>query len=248
MDTTQTTQQEGTLGTATQAPTPAPVMPNQDSAPKADPARQEAPAEDISTLSLEELGETVGRKFDSKEEATKWVKEVNSYVGDQTRAKKDKALERLAAQANLSVPELLELIDSQDLNIPQQGQDQASPQQRPDTATLRVTRLEVRDLIEKQPEASAVKDALLAEALSTGKDVEQIWKEKYAPVLEAGKKSGAKKLQSNLEGQPTKAASTASESTDTKVDFRGPNPETGRPWTSEEMERYLGYKSPTPRL
>lgn len=251
MDTTQTTQQEGNEEKAASAPTPENVMQGQDSAPKADPESQEAKQqENLSALSLEELSKTAGRQFNSPEEAKKWVTEVNSYVGDQTRVKKDRALSLLAEKAGLSVDELIEVIDSQDLAMPQTNaaSAQSTSQSAPDTANIRVTRLEVKELVEKQPEAAAVRDALLAEALATGKAVEDIWNAKYAPVLEAGKKVGAKKLQSNLEGQPTKAASTASESTDTKVDFSGANPETGKRWTAEEMEKYLGYRQPSQRL
>lgn len=249
MDTTQTTPKEGDEEKATPAPTPEPVMQDQDSAPKADPETQEAPPQETpATISVEELGETVGREFDSPEEAKKWAKNVNSLVGDQTRARKDKALEKLAGQANLSVPELLEVIDTQPMNQPQEQQQAPTQQTPPDTANLRVTRLEVDRLVDKQPEAKAVKDTLFAEAVSTGKSVADIWDEKYAPVLEAGKKVGRKKLQSNLEGQPTKAASTASESTDTKISFKGNNPETGKKWTAEEMEKHLHFTQPSSRL
>lgn len=248
METTQTTQQEGVVDTATTTPTPAPVMQTQDSAPTADPVHQEATvSQDPTTLSVEELGASVGRTFSSAEEAKKWVKEVNSYVGDQTRAKKDKALEKLASQANLTVNELLEVVDAQDLHMPQ-GATASSVHEKPNTADLRVTRLEVENLVEKKPEAVAVRDAIFAEAVSTGKSAADIWREKYEPVLEAGKKVGAKKLQSNLEGQPTKAASTASDTTDTKIDFSGVNPETGKKWTAEDMEKHLHYQNPSARL
>lgn len=250
MDDKQTTKQEGDAPSTEekkgQAPTPADVMPDQDSAPKADPEPQEA-----ATLSVEELGELVGREFDSPEAAKKWVKEVNSYVGDQTRAKKDKALEKLASQAGLSTDELLEVIDTQDVSQPtmtNQSQQTPPTPQAPDVTTIRVTRMEVDNLLDKHPEASAIKDKLLAEALNTGKTAREIWDDKYAPILEAGKKLGAKKLQSNLEGQPGKAASTAQASEDTKIDFSGINPETGRRWTSQEMERHLGYKETSPGL
>lgn len=255
METTQTTSQEGEDKQDVQPTPDEPVMQDQDSAQAADPEQQESrePEKQEATLSVDEISQVAGREFDSPDAARKWIREVNSFVGDQTRARDRKTLEKLASQANLTVDELHEVIDAQEISSPAPTQQAQQTTQQPmnpsnDPTTIRLTRLEVDNLVKEAPAAKASKDKILAEALATGKSASEIWEEKYRPVYEEGRKAGAKKLQSNIEGQPTKAASTASDSTDTKVDFSGVNPETGRRWTSKEMEAIVGYKEPTPGL
>jgi len=230
METTQTTPPEGTA-----VPTPETVMPNQDSAPTADPASQEAKPSELRVV----IGEALGRNFSTDEEAKENLRNLKSLVGDQTVAKQRKALEKLAEQANLTPAELIEVIETQDLSQqPTQSADR--PIQTPDPNSARLTRIEVDNLVREQPDAAVIKETLFAEALATGKPASDIWAQKYAPILEAGKKVGAKKLQTNREGQPTKAASTASEETGTKLDFSK--------MTSKEMEKHLGFTQPTPRI
>lgn len=227
----QTSTQEG------QRPTPVAEMPTQDSAPQADAKPQAKPAE------LQLIEEALGREFSSGEEAKNTLRNLNSLVGDQTISKQRKALEKIATQANLSTDELLEVLDNQELNVqPEQTQAETpSIPHLPDDATKRVVRLEVDTFVKDVPEAKIIRDNLFAEALTSGKSISEIWDKKYAPIIDAGRKLGAKKLQSNIEGQPLKATSTASEEGDTKVDFSGINPATGKRWTSKEMEQYIPY-------
>lgn len=222
-------------------PTPNTGMSPEDSAPKVE-TRQTPPE-------LAVIEEATGRKFESTEEAKKYLTNLNSLVGDQTTSKQRKALEKLASQAGLSTDELLEVIETQPLDIPQGTEE--TPVQRqpvrnlPDDTTKRLVRIEMDTLVKDIPEASIVRDQLFAEALTTGKPAIELWTSKYGPLVEAGMKKGAKKLQATLEGQPTKATSTASESSDTKVDFSGINPATGKRWTAAEMEGFIGYREPT---
>lgn len=227
----QTPQPEGTA-----VPTPDTGMSPEDSAPKVE-TRQTPPE-------LSVIEKATGRKFESVEEAEKFLTNLNSLVGEQTTSKQRKALEKLASQAGLSTEELLEVIDTQPLNIPQ-GTDEnpvhtAPVRNLPDETTKRLVRIETEQLVKDIPEASIVRDQLFAEALTTGKPAMDLWTSKYGPLVDAGKKLGAKKLQATLEGQPTKAASTASENTDTKVDFSK--------MSSQDMEKHLGYSNPTSRL
>jgi hypothetical protein len=195
---------------------------------------------------------TLGREFASVEEAEKTIKNLNSLVGDQTVSSQRKALEKIASQANMSTNELIEYLATQDISTPQETVDtpvESSPVRNlPDDTTKRLVRLETDTFVKDNPEAQVVRDQVFAKALATGKPVNEIWATEFAPLIELGKKSGAKKLQQNLEGQPTRATSTASEDSDTKVDFSGINAATGKRWTAEEMEHYVGYAKPSSRL
>lgn len=213
----------------TAVPTPPLEMSSTDSAPA-----ETRPA------SLALIESALGRSFDSEDQAAETLRNLNSLVGDQATAKQRKALSKLAEQSGLSVDELIEVVETQESPAPQeQPQAVASAPTLPDQTTARLTRIEVNDFVRENPEASLVRDQLFAEAASSGRPVTDIWAKKFAPMIEAGKKIGAKKLQSALEGQPTRATSTT-EGSDTKVDFHGVNPETGKRWTSKEMERFIG--------
>lgn len=223
-------------------PTPPQDM-SQDSAPQADPVHTEA------TKSPEILfaERTLGREFASVEEAEKAVKNLNSFVGDQTVSSQRKALEKIASQANMSTNELIEYLATQDISTPQATPDEsqvAEPAQVrnvPDMNTQRLVRVEVNSFLKDTPEAQAVRDQLFAKALASGKPVDEVWAKEFAPLIELGKKSGAKKLQQNIEGQPVRATSVASEQSDTTVDFTGINPATNRRWTADEMAKYLTH-------
>jgi len=227
----QTPESEGTA-----VPTPDNGMSGQDSAPTVE-TRQTPPE-----LAL--IEEVLGRKFESPEQAKETLRNLNSLVGDQTTSKQRKALEKLASQAGLSTDELLEVIETQPMNIPQGTEETpvrgAPVRSLPDDTTKRLVRIEMDQLVKDIPEASIVRDQLFAEALTTGKPAVELWTSKYGPLVDAGKKIGAKKLQATLEGQPTRATSTASESSDTQVDFSK--------LSSQEMEKYLNFANPSPRL
>lgn len=239
----QTPTQEGTA-----VPTPpAGMSPNDSAQVQADPSMEATPA--VKPAELRVIEESLGREFSSVEEAKQSLKNLNSLVGDQTVSKQRKALEKLASQANLTPDELIEVIEAQAQNPTEEVQTpEVAKTIQADPTAARLTRIEVNSLISSTPEAAAVKDQLFAEALKTGKTVEEIWASKFYPVFEAGKKTGAKKLQTTLEGQPLKATSAATEQSDTKVDFSGINPQTGKRWTAQEMEKYVGYTSPSTRL
>lgn len=225
-------------------PTPPAGMSPQDSAQIADQQPQVAEAKPAGLTVIEEA---LGREFSSLEEATTSLKNLNSLVGEQTTSKQRKAIEKIAAQANLTPDELYEVLETQNVPVESVQTDQpVAPQS--DEATKRVIRLETDSFVKDTPEAQVIRDTLFAEALSSGKTVREIWEGKYAPIIEAGKKIGAKKLQSNIEGQPLKGTSTASDMEDTKVDFSGVNPTTGKRWTAQEMEQYIGYTPPSQRL
>lgn len=228
----QTSQPEGSA-----EPTPVAEMSSTDSAPQAE-TRQAKPAE------LAVIEEALGRSFDSIDQAKDTLRNLNSLVGDQTVAKQRKALEKLATQANLTPSELLEVIETQNLEIPSGADENPTPaapvRNLPDETTKRLVRLETETFLKDTPEARAIKDQIFAEALTTGKPVQELWETRYAPLIETGKKLGAKKLQQNIEGQPTRAASTASEDSDTKVDFSK--------MSSKDMEKYIGFAPPSPRL
>lgn len=237
----QTPNDEGTA-----VPTPPTGMSPEGSAPTADPKVEAKSAE---VLFAEEA---LGREFTSKEDAQKTLVNLNRLVGDQTVSKQRKALETLAEKSGLTVEELVEVAASGEIDAPQAMAEMPveTPSVRtlPDANTSRLVRVEVTAFTKDNPEAALVKDALFAKALSTGKSVDDVWASEFAPLIETGKKIGAKKLQQNLEGQPVKATSTASEETDTKVDFSGLNPTTGKRWTAGEMERFIGYAAPSNRL
>jgi hypothetical protein len=221
MDTQTPTKEGEELGNQ---PTPEAGMQPQDQAPKADPVKEAKPSE------LKVIEEATGRDFGGNiDEAKKYLTNLNSLVGDQTVAKQRKALEKLAQQANLTPNELLEVIETQNIQVPTEQPAPEAPR-TPDPSVSRLTRLEVNDLIAKQPDAESIKDTLFAEALATGKPVEEIWNAKYAPVMEAGKKLGAKKLQQTKEGQPLKGTSNASEA-DITLD--------PRQMTREQLEKVL---------
>jgi uncharacterized protein (DUF849 family) len=212
-------------------------MSPQDSAPEQADQTEAKPAE----VAFAE--KVLVREFTSVEEAEKTIKNLNSLVGDQTTAKQRKALEKLASQANLSPEELIEYTEAMGTEQPQEYKEetqQAPMQNIPDDTTKRLVRIETNEFIKEVPDASAIKDTLFAEALAINRPVEEIWKTKYAPVVEVGRKLGAKKLQTTLEGQPTKATSMASDSDDTKPDFSK--------MSSKEIESYLGHTPPSARL
>jgi hypothetical protein len=230
---TQTPTMEG-VQAAPEVPTPNAGMSPNDSASQADQKTEAKPAEVVFAEKV------LGREFHSVEEAEKTIKNLNSLVGDQTTAKQRKALEKLASQANLSVDELISYADT--TSVPEPSQEQVTEPVRnfPDDTTKRLVRIETDSFVKENPESASIRDILFAEALSTGKPVQDVWASRYAPVMEAGKKIGAKKLQNTLEGQPIKATSTASGTDDTKPDFSK--------MSSQEMEKFLGLRVPTARL
>lgn len=247
----QTPKEEGAA-----VPTPQSGMSSDSSAQTQADSEKKAPSAEEKPDSLKIVEEALGREFKTPEEAIESLKNLNSLVGDQTVSKQRKALEKLANQSNISVDELIEVIETQS-DIPQkESQDtqenQETQQVTPKTTSVvevdptlaKVTRIEVDNFIDKVPAAKEVKDAIFAEALQTGKTVKQIWDVKYAPVHEAGKKLGAKKLQTTLEGQPLRAESADTEQHSTKNNFDGLNPATGKKWTIKEMEGVLGYAQP----
>ena len=238
----QTPKEEGTA-----VPTPSTGMSEQDSASKADPqvekpVEAEQPVEEKSA-EVKFAEKTLGREFTSQEEAEKAIVNLKSLVGDQTISKQRKALESLYKQTNLSVDELIEVIDTQGLNVPEQAQTEPTPNivpNLPDDTTKRVVRIETDAFIKEVPEAKDIRDSLFAKAIQTGKPVKEIWDAEYASIFETGKKIGAKKLQTTTEGQPLKATDTDTEPTDTKVNLKE--------LTSREIEEHLGYRKPTPKL
>ena len=227
-------------------PTP-PTDMSQDSAPKADLKPEAKP---VKPEAVQFAERALGREFASVEEAEKTIKNLNSLVGDQTVSSQRKALEKIASQANMSTNELIEYLATQDISTPQATPDENQPAEPPvrnlpDDTTKRLVRLETDTFVERNPEAQEVRDQVFAKALATGRPVSDIWDNEFAPLIKLGEKKGAKKLQQNVEGQPLRATSTASESTDTKVDFSGINPATGKRWTATEMEAYLMYPTPS---
>jgi hypothetical protein len=228
---TQTSQQEGAA-----VPTPQADMSNQDSAQVAD---QQVPVEQVEAKPAEvKFAEKVlGREFSSVEEAEKVISNLNSFVGDQTISKQRKALESLAKQANLSTDELIEVIDAQGINQIQSDVQTPDPMVNlPNDTTKRVVRIETDTFIKDVPEAAVIRDTLFAEALQSGKSVNELWAAKYAPIVEAGKKLGAKRLQTTTEGQPLKASSAEVEQGNTKLDYNN--------MSLKEMEAHLGYVPP----
>jgi hypothetical protein len=219
----------------TAVPTPLNGMSAQDSAQVAD-QNEAKPAE------VKFAEQALGREFGSVEEARKAIVNLNSFVGDQQISKQRKALESLAKQANLSTDELIEVIDTQGLNTPRQTEETQAPvvPNMPDDTTKRVVRIETDSFVKDVPEAAVIRNTLFAEALQSGKSVKDVWTERYAPIVEAGKKLGAKKLQTTLEGQPLRAMSAETEQPDTKVNFSK--------LSSKEMEEFIGYKAPSRRL
>jgi hypothetical protein len=226
---TQTSTQEGTA-----VPTPTADMSNQNSAQVADQQSnvEAKPAE------VKFAEKVLGREFSSVEDAEKAIVNLNKFVGDQTISKQRKALESLAKQANLSPDELIEVIETQGINQTQSEVQTPTEVVRnlPDDTTKRVVRMETDSFIERVPEAEVIRDTLFAEALQSGKTVKELWAAKYAPIVDAGKKLGAKKLQTTTEGQPLKATSAEVEQGNTKVDFSK--------MSLKEMEQYLGYTPP----
>lgn len=226
-------------------PTPPAGMAPQDSAPEADQQPQVAEAK---PAELKVIEEALGREFSTLEEAKTSLTHLNSLVGDQTTSKQRKAIEKIAAQANLTPDELYEVLETQGASAVESPQTY-QPEQPADNGVLkRTVRIETDMFVKENPEAKVIRDTIFAEALATGKTAQEIWESKYSPIIEAGKKIGAKKLQSNIEGQPVKGTSTASDTDDTKVDFSGLNPTTGKRWTAKEMEQYIGYTPPSQGL
>lgn len=232
MDITNINQTEGAA-----VPTPQGDMSTQGSAPQAD---LQAEAKSPVVLFAEKA---LGREFASEEEAQKTLTNLNRMVGDQNIAKQRKALESIAQRANMTPEELVEYAATQDIDVPQAMEETPveSAPARPDMNTNRLVRVEIGAFVKDVPEAAAVKDRLFARVLASGKPAEEVWATEFAPLIEIGQKNGAKKLQKNLQEQPTQATSVASDTTDTTVDFRGVNPATNRRWTSEEMAKYLTH-------
>ena len=80
-------------------------------------SQEESGSEDVAgraaeALTLEELNETVGRKFDSKEEFKKHYKNLNSFVGDQKRVKTEKEKEKLSEEKD-QLAERLERLEGE---------------------------------------------------------------------------------------------------------------------------------------
>lgn len=219
-------------------PTPPAGMSPQDSAPEAQPKQEAKPAE------LTFIEETLGREFPSLEEARASLKNLNSLVGDQTISKQRKALEKIARQANLTPEELLEVVESQETQdhngTAETPVESPTLSSLPDDTTKRLTRIETDTFVKDNPEAAAVRDQLFAEALQTGRPVQDLWATRFAPLIEVGKKHGARKLQNTLEGQPTRATSTASETDDTRIDFSK--------MSVKDMEKHLGYTPTKPGI
>lgn len=236
---TQTPIQEGLV------PTPAPGMSPQNSAPVADPQPTVAEAKPAEVLFAEEA---LGREFSSREEAQKALKNLNSMVGDQTLARQRKIVERVAQQSGLSTDELAEVLEQQ---TPTETVTEPVQTIQPTSASSeskRLTRLEVDEVVKNDPDAASIRDSIFAKSLATGLSAQEIWEKEYKPLVEVGRKSGAKKLQENLQGQPLRATSTASDMNNTTVDFSGLNPTTGKRWTAKEMEQYMGVLVPSQGL
>jgi len=234
---TQTSNSEGEA-----SPTPDADMSTKDSAQSqdADQPKVEEPKVEAKPAEVLFAEKVLGREFESVEEAEKTLSNLNSLVGDQTVSKQRKAIESLAKQANLSTDELIEVIDAQATN-PIEPEAVSAPEQAigpspVDATTKRVIRIETDSFVKDVPEAEVIKDTLFAESLQTGKSVSEIWRAKYAPIIDAGKKLGAKKLQTTTEGQPLKASSAEVDQTDTKLDVKK--------MSIKEMEEHLGFQAP----
>jgi len=224
-------------------PTP-PGMAPQDSAPKADPVVTQPEAK---PAELKVIEDALGREFSSLDDAKNTLKHLNSLVGDQTLSKQRKAVEKIASQANVSTDELYEILEQSPLETPEAPEPAIQPTMA-SNESKRLTRLEVDEVVKNDPDASAIRDTLFAKSLASGVPAQEIWEREYKPLVEVGRKNGAKKLQSHLEGQPLPAHSTVSETSDTKIDFSGINPATGKRWTAKEMEQFLQYQTPSQGL
>jgi hypothetical protein len=215
---------------AQETPTPPADMSATSQTPAADPQPQVVEATKSPEVLFAE--ESLGRTFESKEEAQKALKNLNSLVGDQTTAKQRRAIEKISRQANLTPEELYEILETQsapEINQDTPGQPTIQPTQASD-ADKRLTRLEVDEVVKNDPDANLVRDTLFAESLTSGKPASEIWASKYKPLVEKGKQAGAAKLQQTKISQPLKAASTASEQ-DLKIDARS--------LTLEELEKIV---------
>lgn len=185
------------------------------------PAADQSPRTEAKPAEVLFAEEALGRTFDSKEEAQKALKNLNSMVGDQTLAKQRKIVERIAQQSGLSADELAEVLENQPA---QEFTNQPTQTQtiQPTTASnesKRLTRIEVDKVVSTDGSAEAVRDVLFAESLASGLSAQEIWERKYKPIVEAGKKAGVEQLRQTKVSQPVQATSTASES-DITIDPR----------------------------
>jgi len=211
------------------SPTQPADMSTTNQTPAADQQPKVAEAKPAEVLFAEEA---LGRTFDSKEEAQKALKNLNSMVGDQTLAKQRKALEKISERSGLSTDELFEVLENQpaqDFTEPQ-AQTQTFQPTTASNESKRLTRMEVEQVIKSDPDAGAIRDTLFAESLASGRSAGEIWESKYKPLVEVGRKAGVEKLQQTKISQPVPATSTASES-DLRVDPRS--------MTKEQLEALL---------
>lgn len=198
---------------AQETPTPPADMSTTNQTPAADQS-QKTEAKPTEVLFAEEA---LGRQFDSKEDALKALKNLNSMVGDQTIAKQRKALEKIAQQSQMTPDELIAVLENQ--TVTEQPDAPAQPAQatQPADTSKRLARIEVDEVIKNDPDAAAIRETLFAESLASGRPAQEIWQGKYKPLVEVGKKAGVEQLQQTKKSQPVKATSTASES-DLKID------------------------------
>jgi Xaa-Pro aminopeptidase len=197
-----------------QQPTPEPEMsPKVQPTEPANPPKEEAKANPV-IETLRAAGIPVDENATS-EQITDKLRNLQSFVGDQTVAKQRQISETLSKQTGLSLDELQSVLETEQ-GLPPETAQVVTPERisqvKADSTVDEIRQLKLENFVAKMPQAAPIQDKLLARAreLKTT-NVAKIWQEEYEPVLKAGMQLGSEKLRSTVEQQPISGASTASE-------------------------------------
>lgn len=180
------------------------------------------------------LSEVFDGKYTTIEQAKEGVYNLNRMVGDESIALQRRIVSTLAEKTGRSPEELADIIASEEY-VPEST---VTPTNPPTTSfevrknAERTTRIELKQFINDVPEAKPMQDKIFQRSVATGKSPEEIWNDEYAPVFNAGKQTGAAKLQSSSQEQPTKGRSVDG-SNAPQINWRDPS------ISSDEMLKHL---------
>lgn len=178
--------------------------------------------------------EVFGDKYATAEQAREGLRNLNRLVGDESTALQRRIVTTLAEKTGRSPEELADIIASEEYT-PETSVTPTNPPTsnfQAQKALERTTRVELKQFLNDVPDARPMQERILQRSIATGKSPDEIWNEEYAPVFNAGKQTGAAKLQSSSQEQPTKGRSVDGGSAP-QINWRDPN------ISSDEMLKHL---------
>ena len=176
------------------------------------------------------LKETTGREFATEEDAQKYLKNLNSMVGDDRIAqdRKDadvsrRVVRRLAKEWGTTEDAVREYIDKnmtddQAAATAAQAQPNAQTPAAPsyganpalEAKVLELTDLNyTRDLVEQYPEAKAFLPSVKRLAAATGENYKAVFERDFLPAFKAGREAAYSGREEKIQGRVTQTTRTA---------------------------------------